>query len=181
MNKVREDKIRGLLVRYMEGESSQEEQRVLKEFFRNAENLPADLEPYAQLFAFCFVTSENGAASAVEREDSKRTPACVPNAAAANVGAPAPEGCVAVAEPVDAAHDVTGEPSASVAASESAVQRSVGAGTSYTTSGTGATISPSRLPGRSTKLLTALELSTYLASSSHVREPCSPTVSTRSG
>ena len=137
--------------------------------------------PYAQLFAFCFVTSENGAASAVEREDSKRTPACVPNAAAANVGAPAPEGCVAVAEPVDAAHDVTGEPSASVAASESAVQRSVGAGTSYTTSGTGATISPSRLPGRSTKLLTALELSTYLASSSHVSEPCSPTVSTRSG
>ena len=51
MNKVREDKIRGLLVRYMEGESTQEEQRVLKEFFRNAEDLPADLEPYAQMFA----------------------------------------------------------------------------------------------------------------------------------
>ena len=105
-------------------------------------NRERNTTPYAQLFAFCFVNPENGAASAVERATSKRTPACVPNADDANVGAPAPDGCVAVAEPVDAVQDVTGEPSESVAASESAVHRSVGAGTSSTTRAP-----PSRRPG----------------------------------
>lgn len=66
MNKVREDNIRELLVRYMEGESSQEEQRVLREFLRNAEELPADLEPYAQMFA---ILDEKPQAPTVEALD----------------------------------------------------------------------------------------------------------------
>ena len=67
MNKVREDKIRGLLVRYMEGESTQEEQRVLREFLRNAEELPADLKPYAQMFAILEEKVQTPTAEALDR------------------------------------------------------------------------------------------------------------------
>lgn len=75
MNKVREDKIRELLVRYMEGESTQEEQRVLKEFFRNAENLPADLEPYAQLFAILEEKVQTPTVEALDRFAEGQGPA----------------------------------------------------------------------------------------------------------
>lgn len=67
MNKVREDKIRGLLVRYMEGESTQEEQRVLREFLRNAEELPADLEPYAQMFTILEEKTQTPTVEALDR------------------------------------------------------------------------------------------------------------------
>lgn len=52
MNKVTEENIRELLVRYLDGVSTQEELKGLGEYFSNADNLPANLVPYAQMFAF---------------------------------------------------------------------------------------------------------------------------------
>ncbi|MBO4549713.1 MAG: hypothetical protein J5733_03190 [Bacteroidaceae bacterium] len=51
MNKVTQEYVRELLRRYMEGESTQEELKLLKDYFGNASDLPADLVPYAQMFA----------------------------------------------------------------------------------------------------------------------------------
>ena len=49
MNK--ETIVRELLSHYMEGESTQAEQKMLKEYFDSTKDLPADLAPYAQMFA----------------------------------------------------------------------------------------------------------------------------------
>lgn len=43
--------IRELLARYMEGESTQAELKLLKEYFDGKQDLPVDLMPYAQMFA----------------------------------------------------------------------------------------------------------------------------------
>lgn len=43
--------IRELLARYMEGESTQAELKLLKEYFDGEQDLPVDLMPYAQMFA----------------------------------------------------------------------------------------------------------------------------------
>ncbi|MBQ5938052.1 MAG: hypothetical protein IJL50_09465 [Bacteroidaceae bacterium] len=43
--------IRELLARYMEGESTQAELKLLKEYFDGEQDLPIDLIPYAQMFA----------------------------------------------------------------------------------------------------------------------------------
>ena len=51
MNKVTSENVQAYLSRYMDGESTQEELRLLKEYFSNTEDLPADLAPYAQMFA----------------------------------------------------------------------------------------------------------------------------------
>lgn len=51
MNNVTLENVRELLRRYMEGENTQDELRLLKEYFRSTPDLPADLEPYAQMFA----------------------------------------------------------------------------------------------------------------------------------
>ena len=66
MNKVASEDIRELLARYMEGESSQEELRLLKEFFSSADSLPDDLAPYAQMFA---ILDEKPQAPTVEALD----------------------------------------------------------------------------------------------------------------
>lgn len=49
MNK--ETIVRELLSHYMEGESTQAEQKMLKEYFDSTQDPPADLAPYAQMFA----------------------------------------------------------------------------------------------------------------------------------
>ena len=46
-----ETNIRELLARYMDGDCTQEELKALKEYFRSTKDLPADLRPYAQMFA----------------------------------------------------------------------------------------------------------------------------------
>ena len=51
MNKVTPENVRELLRNYMEGESTQAELRQLREYFGNASDMPADLAPYAQMFA----------------------------------------------------------------------------------------------------------------------------------
>ena len=50
MNDVTQENAYELLARYMEGDSTQEELRQLKEYFRSTPDLPADLRPYAQMF-----------------------------------------------------------------------------------------------------------------------------------
>ena len=49
MNK--ETNIRELLAHYMDGDCTQQEQKMLKEHFASTKDLPADLAPYAQMFA----------------------------------------------------------------------------------------------------------------------------------
>ena len=51
MNKVTPENIRLLLTRYLDGESTQEELQELGEYLGHADRLPADLMPYAQMFA----------------------------------------------------------------------------------------------------------------------------------
>ena len=46
-----ETNVRELLRRYMEGENTQEELRLLKDYFVSTQDLTADLVPYAQMFA----------------------------------------------------------------------------------------------------------------------------------
>ena len=50
MKKVTSENVQELLNRYMEGENTQEELRLLKEYFGNNKDLPANLRPYAQMF-----------------------------------------------------------------------------------------------------------------------------------
>lgn len=61
------DEIRRLLVRYMDGESSQAEQKTLAEFFSLADELPDDLEDYRVMFH----VMENDALAYSEEEKSE--------------------------------------------------------------------------------------------------------------
>ncbi|MDE7166686.1 MAG: hypothetical protein K2O17_06625 [Bacteroidaceae bacterium] len=70
MNKVREENIRELLVRYLDGVSTQEELRGLGEYFGNTANLPADLIPYAQMFALLDEKPKTPTAEALDRFSS---------------------------------------------------------------------------------------------------------------
>lgn len=51
MNKVTSENVHRDLDRYLDEESTQEELALLKEYFGNADSLPADLLPYVQMFA----------------------------------------------------------------------------------------------------------------------------------
>lgn len=75
MNKVASEDIRELLARYMEGESSQEELRLLKEFFNSADSLPDDLAPYAQMFAFLDEKPQTPTVEALDRFSEDPVPA----------------------------------------------------------------------------------------------------------
>lgn len=67
MNKVTPENIRLLLTRYLDGESTQEELRQLGEYLSHADRLPADLMPYAQMFALLDERSEVPTAAALNR------------------------------------------------------------------------------------------------------------------
>ena len=58
--------IRTYINRYLEGECTQEELKALKEYFRSTPDLPADLRPYAQMFA---LLDEKQATPSVEALD----------------------------------------------------------------------------------------------------------------
>jgi len=51
MNKVTLEYVRELLRRYMEGESTQKELKLLKDYFNCTQDLPKDLITYAQMFS----------------------------------------------------------------------------------------------------------------------------------
>ena len=75
MNKVASENIRELLARYMEGDSSQEELRLLKEFFNSADSLPDDLVPYAQMFAILDEKPQTPTVEALDRLSESPVPA----------------------------------------------------------------------------------------------------------
>ena len=67
--------IRTYINRYIEGECTQEELRQLKEYFRSTKDLPADLRPYAQMFAFLDEKQATPSAEALDRFSEGMMPA----------------------------------------------------------------------------------------------------------
>lgn len=75
MKKVTSENVQEYLARYMEGESTQEEQRLLKEYFGNTKDLPADLRPYAQMFVVLEEKPETPSVEALDRFSEGQIPA----------------------------------------------------------------------------------------------------------
>lgn len=75
MKKVTSENVQEYLARYMEGESTQEEQRLLKEYFGNTKDLPADLRPYAQMFVVLEERPETPSVEALDRFSEGQIPA----------------------------------------------------------------------------------------------------------
>lgn len=75
MKKVTSENVQVYLARYMEGESTQEEQRLLKEFFGNTKDLPADLRPYAQMFVVLEEKPQTPSVEALDRFAEGQVPA----------------------------------------------------------------------------------------------------------
>ena len=75
MKKVTSENVQEYLARYMEGESTQEEQRLLKEYFGNTKDLPADLRPYAQMFVVLEEKAETPSVEALDRFSEGQIPA----------------------------------------------------------------------------------------------------------
>lgn len=67
MNKVTLENVQAYLHRYMNGESTQEEQKALREFLGNTKDLPADLLPYTQMFVLLEETPRTPSARALNR------------------------------------------------------------------------------------------------------------------
>ncbi len=65
MNK--ETNIRELLAHYMDGDCTQQELKMLKEHFASTKDLPADLAPYAQMFAIIGEKQQTPSAEALDR------------------------------------------------------------------------------------------------------------------
>ena len=63
----KETNIRELLRRYMEGESTQAELRLLKEYFDGEQDLPEDLRAFAQMFAIIDEEMPTPSAEALDR------------------------------------------------------------------------------------------------------------------
>ena len=75
MKKVTSENVQEYLARYMEGESTQEEQRLLKEYFGNTTDLPAGLRPYAQMFVVLEEKAETPSVEALDRFSEGQIPA----------------------------------------------------------------------------------------------------------
>ena len=75
MKRVTSEKVLEYLARYMDGESTQEELRALKDYFANAEDLPAELAPYAQMFAVLEEKPETPSVEALNRFSEGQVPA----------------------------------------------------------------------------------------------------------
>ena len=75
MKKVTSENVQEYLGRYMEGESTQEELRLLKEYFANTKDLPADLLPYAQMFAILEEKPQTPSVEALNRFAEGTVPA----------------------------------------------------------------------------------------------------------
>ena len=75
MKKVTSENVQEYLARYMEGESTQEELRLLKEYFGNTKDLPAELRPYAQMFAVLEEKAQTPSVEALDRFAEGQVPA----------------------------------------------------------------------------------------------------------
>ena len=67
-----------LLTRYMEGETTQEEQRLLAEYLSHADPLPEELKPYKQMFDLIGEEPEVPTAKALERFAEAQDPSKPP-------------------------------------------------------------------------------------------------------
>ena len=67
MNKVTSEYVRVLLDRYMDGENSQEELKLLKDYFCYTQDLPKDLIPYAQMFTILDERQQTPSVEALDR------------------------------------------------------------------------------------------------------------------
>ena len=67
MNKVTHENVRELLRRYMEGESTQQELKQLKEYFASTQDLPEDLRAFAQMFAIIDEKQETPSIEALDK------------------------------------------------------------------------------------------------------------------
>ena len=67
MNNITSEDVRVLLDRYMEGEGTQEELKLLKAYFGNTQDLPADLVPFAQMFALLDEKQQTPSVEALDR------------------------------------------------------------------------------------------------------------------
>ena len=76
MKKVTSENVQEYLARYMEGESTQEELRLLKEFFGSTKDLPSDLRPYAQMFIVLEEKVQTPSVEALDRFAEGQIPAC---------------------------------------------------------------------------------------------------------
>ena len=75
MNNVTQENVRKLLRRYMEGENTQEELKQLKDYFAGTQDLPADLVPYAQMFAIIDEETPTPSVEALDRFAEDQVPA----------------------------------------------------------------------------------------------------------
>ena len=75
MKKVTSENVQELLTRYMEGESTQEEQRALRQYLINAEELPEELRPYARMFVVLEEKPETPSVEALNRFSKGQIPA----------------------------------------------------------------------------------------------------------
>lgn len=75
MKRVTSENVHEYLNRYMEGESTQEELRLLKEYFGNTKDLPAELRPYAQMFAVLDDKPQTPSVEALNRFADGQVPA----------------------------------------------------------------------------------------------------------
>ena len=75
MKKVTSENVQEYLARYMEGENTQEELRLLKEYFGSTKDLPADLRPYAQMFAVLDEKPKTPSVEALDRFAQGQVPA----------------------------------------------------------------------------------------------------------
>lgn len=92
MKKATPENIHELLDRYLEGTNTQEELKALCEYFNKADNLPADLIPYAQMFALLDERPKTPSAEALDRfsaplKEKRRLTSLWPLVAAACIAA----------------------------------------------------------------------------------------------
>ena len=74
MNKVTSEYVRVLLDRYMDGENSQEELKLLKDYFCYTQDLPKDLIPYAQMFTILDEKQQTPSVEALDRFSEVQAP-----------------------------------------------------------------------------------------------------------
>ena len=75
MKRVTSENVQEYLARYMEGDSTQEELRLLKEYFGNTKDLPAELRPYVQMFVVLEDKPQTPSVEALNRFADGQVPA----------------------------------------------------------------------------------------------------------
>lgn len=75
MKKMTSENVQEYLARYLDGVNTQEELKLLKEYFGSTKELPADLVPYAQMFALLEEKPQTPSVEALNRFSEGQVPA----------------------------------------------------------------------------------------------------------